>query len=308
MTGSDQEILEIPPLSAGETSLLNMHSVLNVLNVLYGELTLLGFALTDDGNLLDPALTACERFRAALPDPAKSLAEAAALGAFVGSIRRNLTEELARHPAARENAAVAESMANIEAVFAILAVRARELLARARAPMAWVEIGIAELQADFRTVFAAIEKHSRGRYRIIYNLAQQEPSDYYIDFVIESPNGRTISLPPVFIDVMRDLLANARKYTPPGGTINAGLYETADQLRFTVQDTGSGIPPAELATVVHYGKRGSNVSAVRTMGGGFGLTKAFLVTKQFGGRFWINSELGIGTRIRIEIPRPVAGA
>lgn len=40
------------------------------------------------------------------------------------------------------------------------------------------------------------------------------------------------------------------------------------------------------------------------MGGGFGLTKAFLVTKQFGGRFWIRSEIGAGTRIRIEIPRP----
>ena len=44
----------------------------------------------------------------------------------------------------------------------------------------------------------------------------------------------------------------------------------------------------------------------RTMGGGFGLTKAFLVTKQFGGRFWIASEVGVGTRIRIQIPRPAA--
>jgi signal transduction histidine kinase len=40
------------------------------------------------------------------------------------------------------------------------------------------------------------------------------------------------------------------------------------------------------------------------MGGGFGLTKAFMVTKRFGGRFWIASELGRGTRIRIVIPLP----
>jgi hypothetical protein len=45
---------------------------------------------------------------------------------------------------------------------------------------------------------------------------------------------------------------------------------------------------------------------VRTMGGGFGLTKAFLTTKQFGGRFWIASAVGVGTRIRIHVPRPVA--
>ena len=42
------------------------------------------------------------------------------------------------------------------------------------------------------------------------------------------------------------------------------------------------------------------------MGGGFGLTKAFLVTQQFGGRMWIKSELGIGTRITLVLPRPDA--
>ena len=125
-----------------------------------------------------------------------------------------------------------------------------------------------------------------------------------MEIVIEKPNDRLVSLPLVFKDVMRDLLANARKYTAPGGTISVGLHETADVLKFTIQDTGRGIPPGELQTVVHYRKRGSNVADVRTMGGGFGLTKAFLVTKQFGGRFWIRSELGVGTRIRIEIPRP----
>lgn len=40
------------------------------------------------------------------------------------------------------------------------------------------------------------------------------------------------------------------------------------------------------------------------MGGGFGLTKAFYITKQFGGRFFIASECGVGTRIRILLPRP----
>ena len=37
-----------------------------------------------------------------------------------------------------------------------------------------------------------------------------------------------------------------------------------------------------------------------------GLTKALFVTKQFGGRFWIKSEVGAGTRIRLVIPRPKA--
>lgn len=304
MTCPEQEITAIPPLSPGETSLLNMHSVLNVLNILYGELTLLGLTLADDDWLLRPALELCERFRKDLTDPAASLRQAAALDQTLFTIERTIALELDRQPGKADDPAVQDSLANIRSVYKVLEVRAREILARAAAPGKWVVMPIEDLRADFRSVFAAIEKNSRGRFRIIYNLGQQEAADYYIDLAIESQDGRTVALPLVFTDVMRDLMANARKYTPPGGTISAGLYETAEVLRFTVQDSGRGIPPDELQSVVHYGRRGSNVAEVRTMGGGFGLTKAFLVTKQFGGRFWIRSELGVGTRIRIEIPRP----
>ena len=307
MPALELEIVEIPALTPGQTSLLNMHSVLNVLNVLQGELAVLGLTLADDDQLLRPALALCERFQADLADPAASLRQAAELSETIATIEGTIARELEHHPGKRDDPGVQDSIANIRSVYKVLEVRAREILARAQAPGAWVEMPIAELQTDFQRVFAAIEKNSHGRFRIIYNLGQQEASDYYIDFEMESPDGRTISMPPVFKDVIRDLMANARKYTPLGGTISAGLYQTATTLKFTVQDTGRGIPPEEIQTVMHYGRRGSNVGEVRTMGGGFGLTKAFLVTKQFGGRFWIRSELGVGTRIRIEIPRPVRG-
>jgi len=106
---------------------------------------------------------------------------------------------------------------------------------------------------------------------------------------------------------MRDLIANARKYTAQGGIIAAGLFEGLRELRFVVHDTGCGIPEPELRRVVEFGRRGSNVSNVRTMGGGFGLTKAYYVTKQFGGRMWIASRVDIGTRISITLPRDGAG-
>lgn len=302
------EIRDIPPLSPGQSSLLNMHSMLNVVNVLHGELTLLGFALADDPDLLRPALDACERFRADLADPTASLRQARALPTMTAEIRQAVATARQRHPDKADHAEVADSCANLESVFKVLAVRAREILARSQAPDRWEVLPIEELRRDFREVFAAIEKNSRGRYRIMYNLALQEPADYFVNFDVESQNGQVVAMPLVLKDVIRDLMANARKYTPPGGTINAGLYETDTVLKFTVQDTGRGIPAHEIETVVHYGQRGSNVGTVRTLGGGFGLTKAFLVTKQFGGRFWIGSAVGIGTRIRIEIPRPRSSA
>jgi signal transduction histidine kinase len=301
------EIHDIPPLSPGETSLLDMHSLLNLLNVLHGELYLLGAHLPGTEEILRPALDQCSEFRRHLEDPDAALRDAANLSVWRAGIELYIAEALAAQPALADTPDIRESVDNIQSVFAILAVRAAEILARARAPLEWVRIPIAELREDFRAVFAAIERNSHGRYRIIYNLAQQQPRDYYVDFVIESRNQHTLALPLVFKDVMRDLMANARKYTRPGGSINAGLCETDTHLKFAVTDTGCGIPPDELETVVHYGRRGSNVADIRTMGGGFGLTKAFLVTKRFGGRFWICSAPGVGTGIRIELPLPAKG-
>jgi signal transduction histidine kinase len=301
------EITEIPPLKPNEQSLLAMHTVLNVFNVLRGELALIGLTLAHDDALLVRSLTLCDRLIASLSDASGSLATAGQMDAHAAAIFAEIDAALAAHPAKREDPEIVESLANLNSVFAILGVRARELLARAQQPDRWEDFSAEELRRNFYATFAAFEKNSRGRFRIIYNPALQEQRDYYFDFRIESSaGGDRLRMPAVFQDVLRDLVANARKYTAPGGQITAALYEDSTMLRVVVRDTGRGIPEEELATVVHFGRRATNVGDVRTLGGGFGLTKAFLATKQFGGRFWIASEVGVGTRIRLHVPRPVA--
>jgi signal transduction histidine kinase len=302
------EITEIPPLQPHEQSLLAMHSLLNVFNVLRGELAMIGLALARDDELLVRSLAWCDAVVASLDDPAAGLATARAVGTHAAAVFAEIDTALAAHPEKRGGPEVEESLANLRSVFAILSVRAREQLARAEHPDRWEEFSVAELRRDFLAVFVAFEKNSHGRFRMIYNAALQEPHDYYVDFKIESSAGDRLGMPAVFQDVLRDLVANGRKYTAPGGRITAALYEDENpgMLRIVVEDTGRGIPPDELAMVVHFGRRASNVGDVRTMGGGFGLTKAFLATKQFGGRFWLASELGVGTRIRIHVPRPTS--
>jgi len=59
---------------------------------------------------------------------------------------------------------------------------------------------------------------------------------------------------------------------------------------------------AELQKVVEFGYRSSNALGKRTHGGGFGLSKALWVAKNFGGRMWIRSCVGVGTRVTIFIP------
>lgn len=302
------EITEIPPLKPNEQSLLAMHSLLNVFNVLRGELALIGLALAQNDALLARSLARCDELIASLPDAIGSLAAAQQVDAHAAAIFAEIEESLAAHPAKRHDAEIEESLANLNSVFAILGVRARELLARVQHPDRWEVFSVDELRDNFNATIAAFEKNSHGRFRIIYNAALQEQQDYYVDFRIESSAGDWIQMPAVFQDVLRDLVANARKYTAAGGHITAALYEDAALLRLVVADSGRGIPTEELATVVHFGRRASNVGDVRTMGGGFGLTKAFLVTKQFGGRFWIASKVGTGTRIRLHVPRPDAAS
>ncbi|HLP09630.1 MAG TPA: ATP-binding protein [Opitutaceae bacterium] len=300
------EITQIPPLAPGQQSLLDFHSVVNVINVLQGELLVLGYLLASNDQLMARGLAHCDEVLASLTDHARALRHAAGIEELERAVFAEIAEKVAGRPPA--DAEYDEAMGNLRSVFAILKVRARELLARAEAPERWETFEVAALRQNFADVFAAIERNSHGRYRILYNAALQQADDYYVDFKVESDDDGRLLMPPVLQDVMRDLIANARKYTKPGGHITAALHAGADGLRFVVRDDGCGIPVDEIPTVVEFGKRASNVGEVRTMGGGFGLTKAFLVTKQFGGRFWIASRVGRGTRVRLWIPLPAAEA
>lgn len=293
------EITGIPQLSPGEQSIIDFHSIINVLNVLRCELMVIGDLIAGDTDLLKRGLILCEKQLRMMSDHDATLRNATKVDEF----ERQLLDEITTHTVGTKHnsADFAESMANLQSVLIILKLRAREILARSATPDRWERLTTDEITSSLRQMFVAFEKNSKGRFRILENAALQTPKDYYIDLKFETA-GRSVYLPPVFIDVMRDLIANARKYTPPGGDITAALYQDNTGTQFVVKDTGCGIPPNEIEFVVHYGKRASNVANVRTFGGGFGLTKAFLVTKQFGGHFWIASELGQGTDIRIWLP------
>lgn len=296
------EIAAIPPLSMAERALLDMHSVVNVVNVVHSDLLMLGLLLAEDEGLLHTGVAACEMLVGLLGDPERVPEAVAGIEALAAAVLAEVDAAMAATGGAPDSDAGA-LRSSLATVFAVLDVRLRELQIRLQEPPTWHPCDADRLRSNLRAVLAAIEKHSHGRYHIQFNAARQGPSDYYFDLRIEA-HDRRLWLPPVFEDVLRDLLANARKYTAPGGHITAAVYADGDSARIVVADDGRGIPEAELAEVVAFGKRGSNAADVRTMGGGFGLTKAFMATQQFGGRFWIGSRPGKGTRVRIWLPRP----
>jgi signal transduction histidine kinase len=290
-------------LSEEEQTLLHMHSVLNVLNTVMFELR----TLADDLGA-HPALEQAQDVVITVAEDLRAAGRAADHLQAADELSRRITalvdEAVADRPEAASHPDVADSRANLQSVFRILRIRAQELVGRMEGTDDWAEQDIAELTRKFLEVFSAIEQNSHGGYRIVFNLAAHEDGDYFVDFAITSVRGDRIRMPAVLQDVMRDLIANARKYTAPGGRIIAGLDETPEQLRFVVEDSGRGIPQTEVQEVVRFGYRGSNVQDRPTRGGGFGLTKAFDVIRSLGGRMWIESELDRGTRIELVIPQP----
>lgn len=296
------EITEIPPLKPNELSLLQLHGLLNVLNVLRGELSLIGLTLAADDALLRDGLAWCAGLLRQLHAGDPGLVVARQIGEHERTVFAEIDRCVQRFAHGQVDAEVAESLANLRAVFEVLRVRAREVLARAHEPEAWEYWPVAALGAKIEDFAAALAGNSHGRFRIVTDPAQQRRDDYHLDLQITAPRDGRLVLPAVLGDVISDLLANARKYTAPGGRIRAVLHGGRAGVRLIVEDNGRGIPPDELASVVQFGRRASNVGDVRTMGGGFGLTKAFFVAKQFGGRFWLASKLGQGTRVRLEIP------
>jgi signal transduction histidine kinase len=299
------EITDVPELTREQVALIDMHSVVNIMNVLVNELEYLQEVLRK-AEPLQPALDAVQQIHRRLRTSEEIGAELGDLLKCEDRVMEVVRAVIEAHPAAADDPDVRDSVSNLQSVFAVLDTRARELLDRVQAPERWMDHDVEQLTANLTNVLAAIEKNSKGRYRFVYNIAKQEQKDYIVNFHIESVDGATINMPPVLQDVMRDLIANARKYTEPGGELTAGLVDNGKELRFVVEDTGRGIPAEDVQQVVAFGKRGSNVDDQATMGGGFGLTKAYLVTRQFAGRMWIDSRPGAGTRITISIPRPAA--
>lgn len=289
------------PFNPEQLSLLDMHSVLNVVQY---ELMRLGEQAGYPSEL-DELCNQTAGLAESLVHHEEALEKLRSIDVFSSNVMETLrTGFLAEHLSQVKG--YSESLANLTGIFAIIAVRADEILKRSANPASWEFHDISLLRENFETVFQAIERNSKGGYHIVNNLAAHEKQDYLIQFKIDAANHQLVYMPPVFQDVMRDLLANARKYTAPGGTITAGLLDNGTELRFVVKDNGCGIPTDEIQKVVEIGFRGRNVQDPPTRGGGFGLTKAYYITRMFGGRMWIESpvEGEKGTRIEIRLPYP----
>ena len=96
--------------------------------------------------------------------------------------------------------------------------------------------------------------------------------------------------------ILLNLLSNAVKFTPAGGKVTVLTGQQADQVAITVSDTGIGIPPEQHAAIFdRFHQVGSTMKGVRE-GTGLGLAITKTLVEQMGGRIWVESEVGQGSR------------
>ena len=137
-----------------------------------------------------------------------------------------------------------------------------------------------------------------------YETAQRRAGEKNLTLSLNVPS----QLPEVAADnrrvqeVLQNLLDNAIQYTLPGGKIVLSAETRGDEVIFTVADTGIGIPQADQPRIFERFYR-VDVARSREAGGtGLGLSIAKHLVEAQGGRIWVESEVGVGSKFHFSIP------
>ena len=107
--------------------------------------------------------------------------------------------------------------------------------------------------------------------------------------------------------VFLNLLTNAIKFTPAGGTVTARLAATAEHVTVTVEDSGIGIPDDQIPHIFERFRQVDGSSTRPYQGLGLGLALARELVEAHGGRITVRSDPGHGAAFNVTLPRAAAG-
>ena len=105
--------------------------------------------------------------------------------------------------------------------------------------------------------------------------------------------------------ILENLVGNAIKFTPAGGRVTISAHAGEREVAFCVADTGSGISSHAKE---HLFDRFWQADATDRRGMGVGLSLAKVLVEEHGGRIWVESEPGHGTRVHFTLPTPSRAA
>ena len=104
--------------------------------------------------------------------------------------------------------------------------------------------------------------------------------------------------------MLLNVIGNAVKFTPEGGTVTVRVWTEGPEVLVTVTDTGIGIAESDRSRIFDSFQQGTR-SASSSEGTGLGLTLTRRIVELHGGRMWLDSELGVGSTFGLALPRQV---
>jgi len=126
-------------------------------------------------------------------------------------------------------------------------------------------------------------------------------NDVSLALECERPGLRARGDADALRELMVNLIDNAMRYTPDGGSVTVRLEAQGESAVIAVADDGPGIPPEEQSVIFEPFFRGD--SAKKRHGTGLGLAIVKQIAVAHGARVCVESELGKGTVFRVHLPR-----
>lgn len=150
---------------------------------------------------------------------------------------------------------------------------------------AWAVIALDELLEDLVTLYG--------------DRADQQQIDLNLELNANADvNGDASQLQRLFTN----LITNGIQYTQGGGRVTVRLHRSSSQAVVSVQDTGIGIRPDQLAHLFDRFWRADQARSYHQGGSGLGLAIAQAVTQHHGGTLTVHSELGQGSTFTVHLP------
>ena len=121
--------------------------------------------------------------------------------------------------------------------------------------------------------------------------------------VSAEPVGMVVVDPDRLSQICGNLLDNALRYTPGGGSVTVRVGPVDGFARLAVTDSGPGIDPEDLPGVFDRFSVAQRYRPVRPEGSGLGLSIVNELVEAMGGRVAVESALGAGTTVTVDLPR-----
>jgi signal transduction histidine kinase len=129
-----------------------------------------------------------------------------------------------------------------------------------------------------------------------------EAKQIMVETAIDGPLPPARLDPERMLQVLRNLIGNAVKFTPKGGQVTVVASPIDGKLQVSVQDSGPGIPVESLAAIFEKFHQGNHKGAHPRPGTGLGLAIAKNIITSHGGEIWAESELGQGSKFFFVLP------